>query len=107
MEDANPPKDGGWLSYLQSYKQYLKHVFLGLFLILTFLFVVRPLIKWLTEHTVGEGEIFKQLPKTVGEIEDEYEQEMRRLTFRDKASQLIADDSEASMGVMNNWLKEK
>jgi len=107
MEDANPPKADGWLSYLQSYKQYLKHVFLGLFLILTFLFVVRPLIRWLTEHTVGEGEIFKQLPKTVGEIEDEYEQEMRRLTFRDKASQLIADDSEASMGVMNNWLSEK
>lgn len=107
MEDANPPTKGGWLSYLQNYKQYLKHIFLGLFLIMTFLFVVRPLIKWLTEHTAAEEEIFKQLPKTVGEIEDEYEQERRRLTFRDQASQLIADDSETSVGVMNNWLNEK
>ena len=106
-EDANPPEDAGWLSNLQSYKKYLKHVFLGLFLILTFLFVVRPLIRWLTEHTVGEGEIFKQLPKTVGEIEDEYNQGIRRLPFRDQASQLIANDSEASLGVMNNWLNEK
>ena len=85
----------------------MKYAFLGLFLLLTFLFIVRPIIRWLTEHTVGELEIFKQLPKTVGELESEYDQNMRSGAFRDQAAQLIASDSEGSVGVMRNWIKEK
>jgi hypothetical protein len=29
-----------------------------------------------------------------------------RLTFRDQASQMIASDNEASIGVMRDWIKE-
>jgi hypothetical protein len=75
-------------------------------LILSFLFFVRPLIRWLTENTLGDLEIFKQLPRTVGELEGEFDPTSEKLTFKDQASQMIASDREASMGVMRDWIKE-
>jgi flagellar M-ring protein FliF len=96
----------GWLDLLKEYKPYMKYGFLSLFLILSFLFFVRPLVRWLTEYSFGDIEIFKQLPKTVAELEGEYDQTTKRLTFRDQASQLITSDSAASVDVMRDWIKE-
>ena len=72
---------------------------------MTFLFVVKPLIKWLTGNAAGDAEILHQLPKTVGELENEADP--KRLAFKDQVSQLITQDSEASLGVMRDWLKEE
>jgi hypothetical protein len=85
---------------------YLKNGFIGLFLLLTFVFFVKPLVRWLTEHSIADVEIVKQLPKTVGEIEHELAG-VKGLPSVDQASMLIASDSDASVGVMRNWLKEK
>jgi hypothetical protein len=79
---------------------------LSLFLILSFICVVKPLVKWLTAHTTGQDELLYQLPKTVGEIESQDGADTKQLTFADQASQVISDDSEASVGVMRDWLKE-
>jgi flagellar M-ring protein FliF len=96
-----------WLSQLKNYKPYFKYTFLSLFLILSFIFVVQPLIRWLTAHTAADTEILDQLPKTVGELEKDYGADPKRLTFKDQISQLVASDNEASVGVMRDWLKEQ
>ena len=96
-----------WLSKLKNYKPYFKYTFLSLFLILTFIFVVQPLIRWLTAQTETDTEILEQLPKTVGELEEDYGADPKQLTFKDQVSQLIASDNEASVGVMRDWLKEQ
>ena len=96
-----------WLSRLKNYKSYFKYGFLSLFLFLSFIYVVQPLIRWLTTHSAGDTEILNQLPKTVGEIENESGQGSRQLTFADQASQLINSDNEASVGVMRDWLQEQ
>ena len=101
-----PVEEGKWISLLKKYQPYLKYGFLSLFLILSFLFFVRPLVRWLTEHSFGDLEMFKQLPRTVGELEGEFDPNAQRLTFRDQASQLITSEKEASMGVMHDWIKE-
>jgi flagellar M-ring protein FliF len=95
-----------WLSKLKKYKPYFKYAFLSLFLILTFIFVVKPLIRWLTAHTPADTEILDQLPRTVGELEADYSADPKRLTFKDQVSQLVTNDNEASVGVMRDWLKE-
>jgi flagellar M-ring protein FliF len=94
-----------WLDNLKQYKPYFKYAFLSLFLCLTFLFIVKPLIKWLTGNAAGGTELLDQLPKTVGELENEADPKL--LAFKDQISQLITQDSEASLGVMRDWLKEK
>jgi flagellar M-ring protein FliF len=96
-----------WMARLNNYKPYFKYAFLSLFLILTFFFVVQPLIRWLTTHTAREAEILHQLPKTVGELENEYGPDAKQLTFKDQVSQLVTRDNDASVGVMRDWLKEE
>ena len=95
-----------WLERLKNYKPYFKYAFLSLFLFLSFIFVVKPLIKWLTASTRGEDELLYQLPKTVGEIEGLDGADPKQLTFADEVAQLISDDNDASVGVMRDWLKE-
>jgi flagellar M-ring protein FliF len=95
-----------WLARLKNYKPYFKYTFLSLFLILTFFFVVQPLIRWMTAHTVGEAEMLDQLPKTVGELENEYGTDEKLLAFKDQVSRLITEDNDASVGVVRDWLKE-
>jgi flagellar M-ring protein FliF len=107
VEDADDSALGEWLARLKNYKPYFKYAFLSLFLILSFIFVVKPLIKWLTAHTTGDAELLYQLPKTVGEIENQNGEDHKRLTFKDQASQMIAKNNEASVGVMRDWLKEE
>jgi flagellar M-ring protein FliF len=101
-----PAETAGWLELFKKYQSYLKYGFLSLFLILSFLFFVRPLVRWLTEYSFGDIEMFKQLPSTVGELESNLDSADSKLVFRDQASQLISNDSEASMGVMRDWIKE-
>jgi flagellar M-ring protein FliF len=105
-EDTKDTPLEGWLDRIKNYKPYFKYAFLSLFLILSFIFVVKPLIKWLTAHTTDDSELLYQLPKTVGEIENQNGEDHKRLTFKDQASQLVSNDNEASVGVMRDWLKE-
>jgi len=104
--NTESPAEDKWLNLLKKYQPYLKYGFLGFFLFLSFLFFVRPLVRWLTEYSFGDLELFRQLPRTVGELEGDIDPAGRRLTFRDQVSQLIASDSEASMNIMRDWIKE-
>jgi flagellar M-ring protein FliF len=99
-------RPGGWIALLEPVVPYVKNGFIGLFLLLTFLFFVKPLVRWLTEHSIVDAEIVKQLPKTVGELEHELAG-VKSLPSVDQASMLVASDSDASVGVMRSWLKDK
>jgi flagellar M-ring protein FliF len=103
-DEAKRP--GGWMVWLEQTTPYLKQAVIGLFLLLTFLFFVKPLVRWLTENSIAEIDLVPQLPKTVGELEHELSG-AKRLPSVDQASMLIASDSDASVGVMRNWIQEK
>ncbi|MFO7707982.1 MAG: flagellar M-ring protein FliF C-terminal domain-containing protein, partial [Desulfobacterales bacterium] len=95
----------GWIAYLGEAAPYFKHLFAALFLAFSFFVFVKPLVRWLTEQSLAGVEIVRQLPKTVGELEHEMAG-ARGLPYLDQASQLVARDSEASVGAMRNWLKQ-
>jgi flagellar M-ring protein FliF len=103
-EEATVP-ESGLLEALKTYQPYIKYGFLILFLILSFMFFVKPLVRWLTEYSFGDMQMFKQLPKTVAELESEFDPAAKNLMFKDQATQLIASDKEASVGVMRDWIK--
>jgi flagellar M-ring protein FliF len=104
-EEEEPDPDPGWMEALKRYQSYMKYGFLTLFLILSFMFFVKPLVRWLTEYSFGDMQMFKQLPKTVSELEGEFNHGDNNLLYRDQATQLIATDKEASLGVMRDWIK--
>ncbi len=101
--DENPEKKG-WTAYVEKYAPSTKNAFLGIFFILLFLFVVRPLIRWLTAGPSRGGQPLKQLPKTLEEMESEYG---GKLPYRDKALSLIEENQEQNLALLKGWLNER
>lgn len=97
----------GWFSRINKNKIIIKYLISGLILILMFLLVIRPLIKWLTSASAENISVLQQLPKTLREVENEYAYGTNSLGFRDKALNMIKNDSEKSAQFMKTWLKEK
>jgi flagellar M-ring protein FliF len=97
----------GWVSSIKHYMPSIKHVVLGVFFLFAFLFVVRPLVRWLTSASVGDTDMLKQLPMTIDQIERGYGEGIKSLPFSDQASQLIAKDSQNAIQLMRNeWLNK-
>lgn len=92
---------------LRQFKFIFEYMLVALFVVFSFLFLVRPLVRWLTAEPSGGGEIVRQLPKTVSELEREYSHGAQQLPFRDQIQQMIASDNQGSLGVMREWIKEQ
>ncbi len=103
---ASDVEPEGWLSILKQNKILLKYVFSVLALLLAFIFIVRPLIRWLTSSE-GDAELLRELPMTVGEFEKGFKQQNKRLPFSEKALEMINTDTENSAQLMRNWLQEE
>ena len=97
----------GWVSKLEQHKGYFKYAFMAVFLIFSFLFVVKPLVRWLTSAPSGGAEMFKQLPMTVEEIERGYGEGAKKLPYRDRALAMLTGEDESTMLVARDWLTEK
>jgi len=95
-----------WLDAIAPFKPVLKYAAGGLMLLCLFLIVMRPLVRWVTAAAPAELEMIPQLPKTVGEIEREYDARRRGLPAGGPAGQLLSGDNEAVVRVMRNWLKD-
>jgi len=97
----------GWFSKLEEYKGSFRYVFLAVFILFSFLFVVRPLVRWLTSAPSGGAEMLKQLPMTVEEIERGYGEGVKSLPYRDRALAMLSGDEESTLSVARDWLAEK
>lgn len=109
--DSAEAADTGWMATLKRLAgPLLKYGALLAALLLGFLFIVRPLVRYVTSVNIGEAEILRQLPKTVEEIEREYadkENGPLSLPFRDRAMELIKTNDAGSMQLMEGWLREQ
>ena len=106
--DSNLPEQdtASWIDTLRKFKFVFEYMLLGLFVIFSFLFLVRPIVRWLTAEPAG-GQIIRQLPKTVSELEREYAKNGASLPFRDRVQQMISNDNQNSLGVMREWIQER
>ena len=98
---------GGWMATIRQFKFIFEYMLLALFVVFSFLFLVRPIVRWLTSEQAGGGQIIHQLPKTVSELEREYAPGAQSLPFRDQVQQMIVNDNQNSLGVMKEWIKEQ
>lgn len=95
-----------WLTLMRQYSAYLKYTFSILFVLLTFVFIVRPLIQWLTGGVHHESEIYQQLPKTVHELENEFADVPPERLKAWQAQQLAASDQNTTLEIMREWLQQ-
>ena len=97
--------NNGWISKLMQYSAYIKYVFSGAFMLLIFIFVIRPLIQWLTAEAPNNAQLLGQLPRTVHEIEREYGSP-KALPISNQLSQLAMADNQAFVEVLREWMKQ-
>ncbi len=106
LSDRDQGEASGWQARIQKYAPALKYTLVVLFVFLSFIFLVRPLVRWLTSGT-DDVEMLKQLPMTVGEIENRGGRGPQRLAAGpQKALQAIQADRDSSIGLIKEWLKE-
>ncbi len=102
FEEKEPEEPADLFHKILKFKPFFKQIFAGLAILFCFIFVVRPLLKWLTSDSVKDMQLLTQLPKTVTEIEREYAHGIPQNT----ALGAISANKEAAAGLMKDWLKE-
>lgn len=84
---------------------------LGIFCLLIFLFIVRPLIRWITASSPWDKEIYSQLPKTIAEIENAYARgqsgAVPELSHVSQAAQMMTQDNKNSARLLQGWMGDQ
>lgn len=98
---------GRWMDHLRAYGSHIKYIMGGLFVLFTFLYVIKPLIKWLTDTSWEDVDLLEHLPKTIAEIEKQYaNKEANKSRYIEQATQLIQNKQEDTTQLVQQWLKE-
>ncbi len=104
MDQATGPTSG-WLDNLRDYGGIIKYAIVGIFLLFTFLYVIRPLIAWLTETAWEDVDLLEHLPRTLSEIEGQYADKSGVDYVQQVASMIKSNQGDTSK-LMQQWLKE-
>jgi len=92
---------------LSAYGNHIKYVMGGLFVLFTFMFIIRPLIRWLTDTSWEDVELLEHLPKTIAEMEKQYaNKDSGKSAYVEKAAQIIQNNQRDTTQLMQQWLKE-
>ncbi len=107
--EALPEVDnlGRWIDGIKSHGSLIKYVMGGMFVFFTFLFIIRPLIRWLTDTSWEDVELLEHLPKTIAEMERQYAQkDQTQSPMVSQAAQMIQNNQVDTTQLMKQWLKE-
>jgi len=96
-----------WLDQLQAYGSPIKYVMGGLFVLFTFMFIIKPLIKWLTDTSWEDVDLLEHLPKSIAEIERQYaNSEANKSEVIEQAAQIMQNKQDDTTQLVQKWLKE-
>jgi flagellar M-ring protein FliF len=107
--EALPQVEGmaKWIDRLKAHGGLIKYVMGGMFVLFTFLFIIRPLIRWLTDTSWEDVELLEHLPKTIAEMERQYAQkEQAKSPMVSQAANMIQNNQVDTTQLMQQWLKE-
>jgi flagellar M-ring protein FliF len=102
IEENSKP---GIMSKININTVYVKYGLALLIIILTFLFVVKPLVSWLTATNFSNREMIRELPKALGQIEGKMVNNQKQLSFQNQATELISNDT-SSVELLREWLAQ-
>ncbi|MBU4316008.1 MAG: flagellar M-ring protein FliF [Proteobacteria bacterium] len=95
----------GWFSKLGINAVYIKYGFAVMIILLTFMFVVRPIVAWLTTATFSNREMISELPKTINEIEGKMYSGQKQISFQNQANDIFSKDG-SSVELLKQWLTQ-
>ena len=100
------PGVGKWIDAFRPFVGFFKYIAAAIFVIFTFMFVVKPLIRWLTDTSWEDVEILEHLPRSLAEIEQQYREGDASASAVGQAAQLLAANQNNTNQLMRQWMKE-
>jgi hypothetical protein len=71
------------------------------------MFIIKPLVKWLTDTSWEDVDLLEHLPKTIAELENKYENKAANSSqYIEQAAQLMQNKQEDTTQLVQQWLKE-
>ncbi|ADU66927.1 flagellar M-ring protein FliF [Desulfurispirillum indicum S5] len=134
LQFGEPPKSR-WQELMEMqdlWKEMLKYLGIALFFLFAFIFIIRPIVKWVTDMTRDEDELKKtfgtgqkkpkqlvptQLPKTLAELEAEMESQIdsessvsasavRGKVIRKKLSDIVQENPAGAAQLIRIWIND-
>lgn len=104
---ADVAGSGRLMQQIRPFISYLKYIAAAIFVLFTFMFVIKPLMRWLTDTSWEDVELLEHLPRTVAEIEKQYQgRDAQNAPLVQQAAQHIASNQADTAMLMQQWLKE-
>jgi flagellar M-ring protein FliF len=97
---------GKWLDMLKPLLGFLKYAVAAVFVMFSFAYIIKPLIRWLTDTSWEDFELIEHLPRSLAELEKEYSQSEGGSPAVQQAAQLLATNQDGTTRVMQQWMKE-
>ncbi len=101
--DSQP---AGWMDAVRENAGVIKYAATALFLLLSFVMIIKPLTRWLTSTPIEEIQMLEQLPQTIKELERRYAQSDDGSSYTRQIEKLVNENRSGSTQLMKQWLKE-
>lgn len=105
-ELAAAPTTPSWLEMLKGHQDLIKYSAAALFLLLSYIIIIKPLARWLTSTPIEEIQMLEQLPQTIKELERRYVEAGREDSYTRQLQNVINENKAGSTQLMKEWLKE-
>ena len=100
------PATENWIEMIKSHQSLLKYAATGLFFLLSYLTIIKPLARWLTSTPIEEIQMLEQLPQTLKELERRYTESEKENSYTKQLESLINENNAGSAKLMKSWLQE-
>jgi len=96
----------GWMQALATHQTLIKYSAAALFLLFSFMLIIKPLTRWLTSTPLEEFHMLEQLPQTIKELERRYAESENENSYKHRIENVINQNRTGSAQLMKSWLKE-
>lgn len=92
----------------QFYMEVVKYFGMGALVLALFMFVIRPILGWITA-TTGEIEELRAFPQTVQQLEASmgFKAGVEEVDYKTKIRQIVQENPKAAAEMLREWLKSK
>lgn len=97
----------GWPLAVRPFVPLLKYLIAGFLLLMLFVLVVRPLVKWVTGAPPVDARLLKQLPMTVNELEQQVGPTGLPAPAGTDLTQTVSQDREQALRLIRRWMAEE
>jgi len=101
-------EESGWMDSVRQFGgPVLKYLLSFIVVIVVYLFIIRPIVQWVTATDVSDAQLLQQLPKTVGELEREFDNGANSLPAGNNTARMLTENSDKAVQLLRSWMSQQ